>query len=195
MGDVYILFGSAVAVMFLALVTLFVVVSYFKTLKRERELEEEVKLMRSQGSEEARKLILNAQVQATEVIKNAQLKAQELINASEIFSKEYRQNFQAGFKEEIIKMLSSMSKTINSQVEAEVKGFHGTFESSMAATLKEAQTEIEGYKKMMFERVNSAIFAIVDNVTKKVLKESLSREQHERAITKALEEAKKQNVF
>jgi len=96
MSEVYILFGASVAVMFLAIVTLYVVVNYHKTLKRQRELEGEVATLRAKGSEEARKLILNAQLQATEVIKNAEVKAQELINASEIFSKEYKQSFQAG---------------------------------------------------------------------------------------------------
>jgi F0F1-type ATP synthase membrane subunit b/b' len=195
MTEVYILFGASVAVMFLAIVTLYVVVSYHKTLKRERKLEEEIKAMRAAGSEEARRVILNAQVQATEVIKNAQLKAQELINASEIFSKEYKQSFQTILERETNKMLSTMSQNINSQIDTEVKNLHGAFDKALTGALSKAQTQVEEYKKAVMERVGTAVFALIQSVAKKTLKESLSREQHEKLIIKALEEAKKQNVF
>lgn len=195
MTEVYILFGASVAVMFLAIVTLFVVVNYHKTLQKQRALEEEVKLLRSQGSEEARKIIFNAHTQATEVIKGAELKAQELLRASDIFSKEYKQSFQASIQNETNKMLVNMSQTVSSQVDAEVKQIHGSFEKTMNSLLAQAEANIEEYKKVMLQRVNSAIFSIVQSVVKKSLKESLSREQHEKIIIKALEEAKKQNVL
>ncbi len=195
MSEVYVLFGASVAVMLLAIVTFFVVVNYHKTLKKQRELEEEVKRLRAEGSEEARKIILNAQVQATEVIKGAQLKAQELIQASEIFSGEYKQNFQVTFERETNKMLSNMSQSINAQVNAEVGQLHSTFAKNMAQALAQAQSQVEEYKKVMLDRVNSAALIIVQSIAKKVLKEGLDQEKEKKLILKALEEAKRENVL
>ncbi len=190
-----IFFAASVSVAFLAIVTLYVVVNYYKTLKRERDLEEEVRKMRASGSEEARKIILNAQIQATEVIKNAQLKAQELINASDIFSKEYKQKFQLVIERELNKILSGASQAISSQASVEMANLHSMFEKNLSLLTAQAQAQAEEYKKAMMERVNNAVFAIVNQVAKKVLKESLDRKQHEKLIIKALEEAKRQNVL
>ena len=206
MSEVYILFGASVAVMFLAIVTLYVVVNYHKTLKRQRELEGEVATLRAKGSEEARKLILNAQLQATEVIKNAEVKAQELINASEIFSKEYKQSFQAGLEQETNKMLLSMSKSISSQVDSEVNALHKamTIETakvsesvgrSITAAYAQAQAQVDEYKKAMMEKVNASIFDIISTGSKKFLKETISPKEQQKLVMKALEEAKNQNVF
>lgn len=206
MTEVYILFGASLAVMFLAIVTLYVVVSYHKTLARQRELEAEVASLRAKGSEEARKLILNAQLQATEVIKNAEVKAQELINASEIFSKEYKEKFQLSLEQETNKMLSNMSKNISTQVDNEINALHKAMivetakvRESVGKSITEAyagaQAQVEEYKKAAIERVNSSIFEIVSAASKKVLKEGLTRAQQEKLVLRALEEAKRQNVF
>lgn len=195
MSEVYILFGASVAVMFLAIVTFFVVVNYHKALKRQRELEEEVKKLHEAGSEEARKIILNAQLKATEVIKSAQIKAQELLQASEIFSKEYKNTFQATLKAETAKMLTSMSEAINAQVNTEMQALHNTFAKTMETAMAQAQKQVEEYKKVMLERINEGALKIVQSVAKKVLKEGLGQEKEKRLIIKALEEAKKENVF
>lgn len=206
MTEVYVLFGASVAVMFLAIATLYVVVSYHKTLKRQRELELEIAELRSQGSQEARKLILNAQMQATEVIKNAEVKAQELINASEIFSKEYKEKFRLSLEQETNKMLTNMSKAISAQVDNEIGALHKAMIEQTAKVRESvgkgisdayagAQAQVEEYKKAAIERINSSILELVSTISKKVLKESVSRAQQEKLVLKALEEAKRQNVF
>ena len=224
MNDVLILFAAAVAVLLLGIITFFVVLSYHKALKEQRRLEAELEKVKTTGSAEANKIIANAQENATAVIRNAQLKAQEIVKSGDIFSAEYKQKFQASLlelvelekkqyqqiavkvQEDSNKMLSSMSQGLNQQVQIEMKGFHSVMSQEttkvrdalsegIKGAYSEVHAQVEQYKNQMITQVNSAMFKIVSDATKKSLGEALSREQHEKIIVKALEEAKKQNVF
>jgi len=219
-----IFFAASVAVLLLGLVTFFVVVSYYKALKEQRRLERELEIARSSGTAEANKIIAEAQSNATAIIRNAHLKAQEIIQSGDIFSKEYKQNFQASLMQilelekkqyqqiaanvesESGKVLSEMSTGLKTQVSSEMKEFHNAMTSETAkvqdalskgvqGAYREVQKQVEGYRNQMIMEVNSKIWKVVSDATKKSIGEALSREQHEKIIVKALEEAKKQNVF
>lgn len=202
MSEVYILFGASVAVAFFAIVTFFVVVSYHKALKRQRELESELEKIKAMGTEASRAIISAAQIKANEIITSSQIKGQEIIKASDLFSEDFKSSFQSKLTQE----LSGVSQTINSEVEVEMQKFRSTVtaetgkvKDSLSAGMKvayeRAQEEVNRYKQEMMARVNQAIFGIVEDAAKKSLGASLTRDQHEKVILKALEEAKKQNVF
>ncbi len=213
MSEVYILFGATLAVAFFAVATFIVVVSYHKSLKRQRELEVELEKLKESGNEAARAIIAQAQTKANEIVASAQIKSQEIVRAGEIFSSDFKAKFQADLsqvpvliQQESGKMLSNISNNIGSQFESEMKVFHDTviaetskIKDSLSAGMKvayeKAQTEVDEYKKQMMDRINSSILVIVEDAAKKALGASLSREEHEKIILKALDEAKKQNVF
>jgi hypothetical protein len=221
---IIILFAASIAVLLLGIVTFTVVLSYHKALKEQRRLSEELEKVKSTGSAEANKIIADAQENANAVIRNSQLKAQEIVKSGDIFSQEYKQKFQAsllqlielekkqyeqiatGVQAESTKMLAAMSSGLNTQVESEMKTFHTTMtqetskvrdalSKGIQGAYREVHSQVEEYKAQMIAQVNSVMFKIVSDATKKSLGEALSREQHEKIIVKALEEAKKQNVF
>lgn len=202
MPEVYVLFGASVAVAFFAIVTFFVVVSYHKALKRQRELESEVEKLKASGSEAGRAIISAAQIKANEIITSSQIKGQEIIKASDIFS----EKFKTGFQTKLTEVLSNISQTINTEVQNEMQKFRAavteetskvkdSLSAGMKVAYEKAQEEVNKYKIEMMARVNSVIYGIVEDAAKKSLGASLTREQHEKVILKALEEAKKQNVF
>lgn len=213
MSEVYILFGATLAVAFFAIATFFVVVSYHKALVRQHELERELAKLKESGNEAARAIISQAQTKANEIVANSQLKSQEIIKAGEIFSVDFKQKFQADLNEiptmiqtESGRMLSTMSENIKSQFQKEMQVFHDTvvLESSkvkdslsagMKVAFEKAQSEADAYKEQVMQRVNASVSAIVEEAAKKAIGASLSREEHEKVILKALEDAKKQHVF
>jgi len=224
MPEVYILFGASVAVAFFAIVTFFVVLSYHRALGEKKKLEEELSQIKVGRGASLDQIMLTAQNQAREIIKNAELKSQEVVRSSEIFSLEFKKNFQTGLLEllelekslyrqtatdvqqESNRTLLKMSEVLNGQLDNEMKAFHGamvdettrtrdSLNKSIREVYQNAQTEVQNYKSQMMARVNSAVFAIVQDASKKSLGVILTKEQHEKAILKALEEAKAKNVF
>jgi flagellar biosynthesis/type III secretory pathway protein FliH len=60
---------------------------------------------------------------------------------------------------------------------------------------KESLASIERYKQERMKQVDDSILDIVKEVTKKVLSKTLTIEEHEKLVYKALEEAKRQKVI
>lgn len=196
MNDVTIIFfGASVAVCLLAMVTFFVVVSYHKALKRQHELEEELNKLKLEGSSEVNKILLDAQSKASEIIKNAQIKSQEFMNASQIFSDEFKNKFQQSIANGSVQILSTISKDISSQVQNEMKVFGQSLNKNIEKVVMDTQAELALHKKQTMEELDKKIFKIVEDTAKKTIAKSLTRSEHEKLVIKALEEAKKQNVF
>lgn len=224
MSEVYILFGAALAVGFFAVVTFFVVVSYHKAITERKKLEDELAQAKLGKGAYFDQVLLTAQNQSREIVKNAELKAQELIKTSEIFSLEFKKNFQSGLTEllelekslyrqtatdvqqESNKTLLKISEVLNGQLNSEMKAFHeamvqettrtrDSLNKSIREVYQAAQIEVQNYKKQMIERVNSSVFLMVQEASKKSIGAVLTKEQHEKIILKALEGAKEQNVF
>lgn len=190
-----IFFGASVAVSMFAIVTFFVVVSYHKALRRQKQLEDELNSLRLHGSAEVNKILLDAQAKAAEIIKDAQLKSQEFINTSSVFGNEFREKFQNNLLDGTNKIISNVSKDISSQVGAEVKVFGQALNASLSKMLEDSKIEIENYKKNAMEDVNKKIFNIVADTVKKSIGKTLTKQEHEKLVMQALEEAKKKNVF
>lgn len=196
MNDITIIFfGASVAVCILALVTFFVVVSYHKALKRQRELEIELNKLKLEGSTEVNRILLEAQTKASEIIKNAQIKSQEFLNASEVFSGEFREKFQQSILAGSNQIISSISKDVSAAVQSEMKAFGQSLNKSIDTLVTKTNSDLEAYKKHAVEDLNAKIFKIVEQTTKKAIGKTLTKSEHEAIILKALEEAKKQNVL
>lgn len=196
MNDVTVIFfGASVAVCLLAIVTFFVVVSYHKAVKRQRELEEELNKLKLEGSTEVNRILLDAQSKAAEIIKNAQIKSQEFMNTSQIFSDDFRSKFQQSLTTGTAQVLSNVTKDISTQIQGEMKSFAQALSQSMQKAVAVAEGELLEYKKHAIEELDSKIFKLVEDTTKKTIAKTLTRSEHEKLVIKALEEAKKQNVF
>lgn len=196
MNDLTIIFfGASVAVCLLAIVTFFVVVSYHKALKKQRELEEELNTLKLKGTDEVNKILLQAQAQASEIIKNAQVKSQEYVKASEVFSEDFRLKFQSTITQGSNQILQNISNDISQQVQSEMKSFAQALNKNIEVLVDKTQKELDEYKKQEIARLESKIFKIVEDTTKKSISKSLTKTEHEKLIMDALEEAKKQNVL
>lgn len=66
-------------------------------------------------------------------------------------------------------------------------------------TIKEAynkaQVEINKYKEDRMKQIDDSILSVIKEVTEKVLGKSISYDEHEKLVQKALEESKKKNIF
>lgn len=183
------------AVCVLALVTFFVVVSYHKALKRQRELEIELGKLQLEGSTEVNRILLEAQTKASEIIKNAQIKSQDFMTASEVFSQDFKLKFQQSILAGSSQILSNISKDVSAQVQNEMKVFGQSLNKNIEILVKNTQAELDLYKKQAIEDLNQKIFKVVEDATKKSIGKTLTKSEHEKLVLKALEEAKKQNVL
>lgn len=60
---------------------------------------------------------------------------------------------------------------------------------------KKAQEEIEGYKKLQFDGIDLQVSEMVERVSREVLGKVISKEEHEKLIWDAVENAKSQGIF
>lgn len=109
-------------------------------------------------------------------------------------------------KQESLKSLEDASSKVESEIISEVGAFKDLLEAETIGTTKavqekvakeyqEIEKELSLYKNRKLKEIDENIYDIITNVTKKVLGESLSIEDHQELIIKALEEAKRDNIF
>ena len=224
MDNVIIFFGVSVVVAILGMVIAIIGVQYNKALRELYLIKSENERLLKGGSEEINKIIDQARRDSLEILKESQIKAQKIIQTSDIFSREFKEEFRSNLLKfidqerlsyeqigkdiqiESNKVLKDLSASIVSQVDMEVKGFHKAISVEAVRTqqaiannaqedYKLVRAEIENYKKVMRERINNASIDIVKDIAKQVLGASLTTEEHQKLIIEALKEAKESNVF
>ena len=224
MDNVIIFFGVSVVVAILGMVIAIIGVQYNKALRELYLIKSENERLLKGGSEEINKIIDQARRDSLEILKESQIKAQKIIQTSDIFSREFKEEFRRNLLKfidqerlsyeqigkdiqiESNKVLKDLSASIVSQVDMEVKGFHKAISVEAVRTqqaiannaqedYKLVRAEIENYKKVMRERINNASIDIVKDIAKQMLGASLTTEEHQKLIIEALKEAKESNVF
>lgn len=204
-----------VAVIMLALA---VVVMYIRVTRKYVDL-------RTAGAGDKDDTIIgNAKKIADQILDDAKKKSKLMLSESEDMRGKYAENidklvasanehymklFEAALKDsqdKLIEGVNNISGSVASVVNQDIVNVRET----LAAQLNKMQTDIknevdktyeslelnlESYKKMRMAQIDSAIFDIVEVVTRKVLSKEITPEEHEKLVIKALTEAKKQNVF
>lgn len=111
-----------------------------------------------------------------------------------------------GIQSEYINRYKKAIKAIEESADNQVKKMREFFESETSSTneslqsltkegLKVVQNNLEGYERDQKAKIDTIIYSVLKDVTEDVLGKSLSLEGHQDLITKAIEEAKKQNAF
>lgn len=112
----------------------------------------------------------------------------------------------SGIQSEYITRYKKAIKTIEDDAGDQVKKMREFFEAETSSSnenlqsmtkqgLKIVQTNLEGYERDQKQKIDTIIYEVLKEVTEEVVGKSLSLEGHQDLITKALEEAKKQNAF
>ncbi len=161
----------------------------------------------------AQKIIDEAVVKASEVVSKSQYvvgNTQDLINrkVSDIQKEELKQ-FQSALnltRDESIKILSNITKDINSILSISIKNFQESLisevnksqeemKASLGEAYKKAHEEIELYKKTRLDEIEKSGVQIIKSFIQKVLTRKIDIREHEELVMKALEEAKKEGMF
>lgn len=212
----YIIILIAVA---LVLLLVGVVISYLRMINkylklkegRDSQLDPQTILANSQLK--AQKILEDAHVQARAIMAKSEnfLKdeegqvAKELERVSQIYAKAYEQAL-SNMQQDSLKMFANIPQDIKLFVVKALDDFRVTLASevaraqtqtlsALAASIKGAQAEIEKYKAERMHQVDESAVKLISEVTRKVLGKSISLDEHEKLVMRALEEAKRQGIL
>jgi F0F1-type ATP synthase membrane subunit b/b' len=178
-----------------------------------RALEQEKAKVLEQGRLEAQKIISEAQANAAQLVAEAgtfsdqsrEVLAQELkkVQAAEI---DYYQKALQETKRAAQASLGGISKDVRDEVvrqidavriglTSEIQKAQSETRQILTSSYKKMEEEIAAYKKERLKAVDEKVFEILKAVSVKAIGKSLSFEDHEDAVLKALEEAKAENVL
>lgn len=199
-------FGMSVVTSFLAMIIIAISVAYYRLSKSaHREREEFLKRQEAAKLTE-NQIIIKARTDAEKILVDAQSQAQTLLSSSEMFSSSYKDEFRAkllqviakeevGFKELYESIKIQNSKVIQSVSQDIEKDLSVQLESFKKAVSGEIQKAVEEYKTHAYKRVEDEVNELVATITRRVLRKSISQDEHTDLVLQALEEAKKSNVF
>lgn len=224
MNELIVFYGSAVVVSLLGVVLVIVALSYHKALREVKGLRDENELLKKRGSSLAEEELTRAREKSHQIITQADAKASQIVSQADIFSAQVKQQFAADLKaiiakEEIdfeglqkqihetaTKVLQDVSQSVRSDTEKSVAQFQQTLSNEMKKSQEQVRQSIESgyanvvreideYKVLLLGQVERHIYEIVRTTTKKVIGSSLSIEEHQELIVKALEEAKREHIL
>lgn len=177
-----------------------------------------------EARKKAQKTYEEANVKSQKIIGEASQKAQNILSEAEIFSSQGKEKMHAflqeitaqqakSFQEILVKFDSNSIKLLNSistnvqqnagkelqvfrlSLQQEAAKFGNTLIDAVKAQRKEAEVEIQAYKQARIKNVDDKIFEIIKAASREILGKALTSDEHEDLIIKALEEAKKEEVF
>jgi len=219
----------------LATVLFFIVRAYthmHDDLMAEKKLNHE---LQSQLSQKPVKLLEKAHEQAQDIINQANKHASEILASSKnyedtsnqelktkladleaqqasVFAKASEdmkmayQNMMTQIQEEDINTLKTMTKDIESDVQADFKEFRDILEKETINSEKivkekideeylAIEKDLETYKKQKYAKLDEDIYKILYRVSEMVLSEGISYDKHKELVLEALDTAKKEQVF
>lgn len=172
-----------------------------------------------EARDKAIRIILQAQDKAQEILKQAitvqnqtnltfqssasslsQNQISELKKVSGDLVKAYQESLQK-LKDDDINLFKNISKYIESDITTGMQGFKKVLEEETTASQKivqekiqeqyeNTQREIEVYKQEQMKKIQESIYPLLKHVTERVLGDSLTFDQQQNLVIKALEEAK-----
>jgi len=92
-------------------------------------------------------------------------------------------------------LLSREALGIKDELSTQIKKAQEDAKQMVLEAYKKADQEVASYRKMRLDALDNTIVNIVQAVSRKVLTKEIDPNEHEKLVLKALEEAKKQNVF
>jgi F0F1-type ATP synthase membrane subunit b/b' len=208
----------------LGLLLIGVLTMYLRLVRRHIKLKEKESQAKSGFTREAGEIIKEAEIRAQKIAEDAAVQAQRSVsqaqkfsqNQSEIFSQELQKATSIYLKEykkaivksqeqssEIVKNISNeVGKGMTKEIEVFRTIMHQQVGIAMQAaknalesTYKLTQDQLSKHRDKRIEEIDEAVVKTVYQVAKKVMAKEINMDEHEKLVLKALEEAKRQNIF
>lgn len=223
--DTQVLFyGTIILTALMGAVLGYVAISYRKLIEKYEKIrasqEEEAHGLETQKTQ----IIEEGRRQAGLIIADAQTKAAKLVGEAGTFSDQTKQILEIELKktqaaeldyyrkalEEIQKgavaTLGGIPKDVKDVVVKEIDAVRASLSleiqkaqqetrQMLAASYKKMEEEVEAHKKERLKKIDEKIFEILKIVATRAIGKSLSFEDHEDVVIKALEDAKRENVL
>ena len=169
-------------------------------------------------------LLIRAHAKSQKIIEDATEKANQIISSSETLKTRNLDDIQKQIEkiqannlkiyqdsvnkvqEESIKTLQNVPEYIKALLSKEIvivrddllsdiKTAHDNAKALIEQAYQKADDEVYVYKKVRMNALDKTIISIVQQISRKVLNKEIESHDHEKLVIKALEEAKRQNIF
>ena len=222
--DPVIFFDLVLSLVILTVILMVIVVSHLRMIKRLNLLQKEEDRLKQHEQKKSFEILEDARQKAEKIIGNAHFEDQGLkkefreqlklvsINSLKAFE-EASLDFLKSYQKELIdsklntiKIVSNISKDIESDTVSELKDFKEilkkeTYASQIIVEQKieeeytQTQKEIEDYKTERMKKVENQIYNIIQTVSILVLGKAISLADHESLVIDSLNKAKREKVF
>lgn len=218
--DQSILLISALITISLILLLIGLIVLYIRLLGKyevlrhgKEQIQVDPETLVSQARARSQAILEEAQGKSREIISQAQnflkrdegLLAAELEKAQSVYTKSYNEAIAASQKK-AESMMQNIPQDIKMTLVSAIDNFRVSLTQEIGKAQEEANKaireayqkaadEVNKYKEDRMKQVDRGILEIVKDVTEKVLAKSVSTDEHEKLVQKALEEAKRQKIF
>ncbi len=214
---IYVLALISVSLVLLAigLVTLYLkLIDKYNELKHGKETQQvNPETLIAQARARSQQILEEAHTKAVSLLSGSQefmkrdegLIAKQLEKAQEEYSKTYKDLITAsGVKAQT--MIDRIPQEIKMTLVSAIDNFRVSLTQEIGKAQEEANKaireayqnaadEVNKYKEERMKQVDASILDIIKEVTEKVLSKSVSVDEHEKLVQRALEEAKKQKIF
>lgn len=185
----------------------------FSRYKEGREKDIDPATLLAQAREKSEEILKDAHKKSLETISKAEdfLKrdegviTQELTQTTSKYNQLYQETLkavQAGASEQLQNLPNDLKLTMVSAIDnfrkslsVEITKAQEETRNTIKEAYSKASMEIEKYKEDRMKQIDASILSVIKEVTEKVLGKSISYDEHEKLVQKALEESKKKNIF
>jgi len=217
-------YGTIILTALMGIVLGWVAISYRKLIEKYDKIRSTGEEVEKALEAERVKTLEEAKTQAKQIVSEAQTRSGQLITEAASFGNETRellgkelQKLQAvelGYYQKALEdtkltaqtSLGSISKDVRQEVVKQIDAVRTSLTGEiqkvqmetrqmLSASYKKMEEEIGVYKIERLKRVDEKVFEILKDVSTKAIGKSLSLEDHEDIVIKALEDAKKEHVF
>ncbi len=190
MIEPFLLYSLVFGVSLVCLVMAMITFSYRKILKKFYDIWKD-----EEGVKKARET-------ANEIMREANLSASKVLSDANIFANGEKSTLNLALEkvtekeiEDLEAMLMDLKSKSSQALLSEISKISQGLSNEMRQSFLNTQTEMEGYKKIMIDRLDKSIYKIVSEVSQNVISKRLQIEDHDEILLSELEEAKKRNAI
>ena len=222
--DTGLFYAILVTAISLGLLLVGVVVSYLSLVKKYTAAKESEKKLREDLEKRISQRIDEANIQSQKIIEAANLKAQQVVSDAQLRSKtqtdaiekyaqeilerqigEYKTMI-ASIQDKTIKAIQNIPEDIKSTSKSQIESITNSMKSeidqaekeiklNLESLVKNAEVEVNEYKKARMDQIDTSIIEIVHILAKKIFGKSVALKDQEKLILESLEKAKKQGML
>ncbi len=209
----FLIFASLVLLLIALVISYIWLINKYLELKKGGKKEVDPEEILSKARQKSREILEEANIEAKNIISRAEKfledyqeeLGEEIRKANDIYAKVYRESLNS-IQQESYAMLKNIPNELKVFMVSAIDGFRATLAKevqdaqqkilkSLEDSVVSAQHEIEKYKEARKRQIDENAVEYIAELTKRVLSKEISLEEHEKLVLKALEEAKKQDVF